>query len=98
MAFEFRIDSVSLSDGSDVHLLPAGVTAFAGPNNSGKSRLLREMQSVLHNEDPRVVVRDVTLHRAGSPEDIQNWLVDHTHRRHQGGMTLTRFGGHLILA
>ncbi len=67
-----------LSDGVDITPPSDGITVFIGPNNAGKSLLLRELCAAIQShprgtESPRWVSQ-VTLRQEGTPEDFIAWL------------------------
>lgn len=85
MPFGVRIDSVQISDRSVVEVLPTGVTAFVGPNNAGKSQLLREIQSNFRDQSPTVVTTALTIQRDGTQEELHDWLSIAAARRFANG-------------
>ncbi len=74
MAFSLKLTSLTLNDGGQVPVLPAGITAFVGPNNSGKSQILREIQHALLDNTPSVVTHEINFQREGSPEEVLEWF------------------------
>jgi hypothetical protein len=42
----FFVNTVTFNDGTTVHIPPSGVVLIVGPNNSGKSQALRDVQSL----------------------------------------------------
>jgi hypothetical protein len=73
------ITSVTFSDGTEVPIPEAGVVAFVGPNNSGKSAALRQILEHLFGNpeiatQPRNVVAKVGLTKIGDAEDVIAWL------------------------
>ena len=64
-----------------MQLPPDSVLAIVGPNNSGKSVRLREIQgaAVINPAGPvppPLVLRDVTLERNGTPDELADWLQE----------------------
>ncbi|MEU6872131.1 hypothetical protein [Streptomyces sp. NPDC046751] len=55
-----------------------GTTVFIGPNNSGKSILLRELADVIYrypaSEQPARWVAGVDVNSSGSAEEFLQWL------------------------
>jgi energy-coupling factor transporter ATP-binding protein EcfA2 len=76
--FQWGIQSIEFSGGERVGIETASVTALIGPNNSGKSRALREILGVMTNQGAnRVVVRDIDCFRHGTLEGLNSWLSEH---------------------
>lgn len=83
-----------MNDGSSVPILPTGVTAFVGPNNAGKSRLLREIHSTINDNTPTVVISGVEIHREGSEDDVLDWFTSIASRGYQSGIEHFFLEGH----
>ncbi|MBQ3358223.1 MAG: AAA family ATPase [Microbacterium sp.] len=81
MALRFRFTSMTSSAGHEVPLPNVGLTCIVGPNNAGKSQLLRELRSVTAETSSAghgVVLKDVQAERpTGSEEDATLWLSEH---------------------
>jgi predicted ATPase len=79
MAFNFQLSAITFSGSQTVDLPPVGTVLIVGPNNSGKSRALREILSKLRLNEPRTeaVVAAVLEKREGSLEDFIAWLKQH---------------------
>ena len=73
--------------------MPAsGVTVVVGPNNSGKSQLLREFYSLLSSKHPNTVktmltLSDLEVRRGGNADELVQWLESHgsVRKRHPEG-------------
>lgn len=69
---------IVFSDGTSVDLPADGVVALVGPNNSGKSVALRDLLSLLSTPQPpptpRLVVREARLERAGTEDELIEWI------------------------
>jgi ABC-type polar amino acid transport system ATPase subunit len=64
------IDTIALKfgpvpGGPPLQFCPGTVTVVVGPNNSGKSLLIRELDSLQQGQIPRLIVQDVTLRSIG---------------------------------
>ncbi|MFE0486791.1 ATP-dependent nuclease [Streptomyces griseoaurantiacus] len=82
--FQLNIPAVELIGGGVITLPRAGVTAIVGPNNAGKSTLLKEMAAhikhgssgaALHSSGH--IVKRVLLKQSGSIEDANAWVSQH---------------------
>ncbi|GAA0587206.1 ATP-dependent nuclease [Actinomadura livida] len=76
--FDFSITALSFKDGTQQELPTGGVTVFVGPNNSGKSLTLREIESILEHgtvrRGTRIAVEDVITSRSGTLDDFIQWI------------------------
>ncbi|MDX3519864.1 ATP-dependent nuclease [Streptomyces scabiei] len=82
--FSISIASVELTAGIHLDLPKSGVTAIVGPNNSGKSTLLRQLRSHIgHGTHPGFtsegvnLVRQVQMEMSGTIDDSIAWLREH---------------------
>jgi energy-coupling factor transporter ATP-binding protein EcfA2 len=57
------LDTITLrfTDSPDITIPMKGVTIFVGPNSSGKSLALRELENIFLNDAPRKIVSDFTV-------------------------------------
>jgi hypothetical protein len=85
---QFGLSKLHLVDGAVVQPPLDGMTVFIGPNNSGKSLLLRELVQQLQvhpgKAEPRRWINAVEIHRDGSGEELIAWLESRGYeaRRH----------------
>ena len=73
----YSIESATFSSGDVIKFPARGVTVFVGPNNSGKSLALRNLNIHIANggnTPPPQVVRSITDRRQGTAEDVASWL------------------------
>lgn len=75
---DVHIQSITVNNVS-IPVPQVGITAVVGGNNVGKSTLLREINEHLSHEphaptSEYYIVDEVTLHRAGTTEDLRDWL------------------------
>jgi hypothetical protein len=72
------LSSLTLKDGSSVELADPGVTVVVGPNNSGKTLLLREIMmlvaQVRPNPEPRKILSAVDIRKEGPANELLDWL------------------------
>ncbi|MEU0406780.1 AAA family ATPase [Streptomyces griseorubiginosus] len=78
MPVSFGLAKIVLSDGTIVEPPLDGMTVFTGPNNSGKSLLLREVVARIHHYpgtmDPVRWVESVQIDQGGSGDEFVSWL------------------------
>ncbi|MBQ1091419.1 AAA family ATPase [Streptomyces sp. B93] len=77
--FSFRLCALNLTDGTVITPPRDGMTIFTGPNNSGKSVLLRELVTSVHvpaSPDPKRWLKSVQMHREGGGEEFIEWLAE----------------------
>ncbi|MFF3845650.1 ATP-dependent endonuclease [Streptomyces sp. NPDC002328] len=83
MSVSFGVAELRLSDGTVVTPPTDGMTVFIGPNNSGKSLLLRELATLIQHFpgtlEPRRWVAGIELRSEGSSTDLIQWLNDRGH-------------------
>ena len=66
--------SVTFSDGTSVKLEPNDVIVLVGPNNSGKSLALRELESYVGGNPDSRVVRETAIRRVGTQESFEDFI------------------------
>jgi energy-coupling factor transporter ATP-binding protein EcfA2 len=95
MAFHLRLSRFTVSDGSSVPVPPGAVVVVVGPNNSGKSRLLRDIYGILAQNDyhPKVVT-SADVETTGREADLRTWLAVNTSATQGSGSlnTYSRMG------
>ncbi|MGW6857782.1 ATP-dependent nuclease [Streptomyces xanthophaeus] len=97
MAISFGVKELTLAGGTTLRPPRDGMTVFFGPNNSGKSVLLREVGTRLSgaiDSTPRWVT-NLERFQSGSGEDLVRWLDDNGHAatpHPQGGSVLYSLG------
>ena len=65
------ISNLSFSDGTSVSLDPCDIIVLVGPNNSGKSVALKEIQNLFAKKEAKTsVIFDITISQNGSIEDV----------------------------
>jgi ATPase subunit of ABC transporter with duplicated ATPase domains len=69
------IDQLTFSDGQKINLKQNDIVVFVGPNNSGKSLALREINASLARADHKgLVITGLTYQRVGTESDLIKWL------------------------
>src|ERR1039458_7104824 len=77
MSIDFRLTSVTCSDGTTVPIADQGITVLVGPNNSGKSLALREIQQYIQGTPGfarGIMVTGIDGTKTGTAEEFQEWL------------------------
>lgn len=92
-----KIAGIELGDGSTVVPPAVGVTVVVGPNNAGKSTLLREINRHLnaeyHTHPPWRLVNGVPLALTGTPADLVAWVAAHSRFTSEGEGSFRSLGG-----
>jgi ABC-type phosphate/phosphonate transport system ATPase subunit len=80
---------IGLSDGHTIEVPETGLLVIVGPNNAGKSALLREtwqhLLDAYNNQPvaPVVVPRIQVIKEAQSDDDLRQWFEEHTYAQVQ---------------
>jgi len=74
MSFNLTVTELTFSDGTNVRVPATGVIAIVGPNNAGKSSVLRDIRTLLEANIPCRVIREVRFAVSGTKEDLLVWL------------------------
>ena len=84
--YNWRIHSLAFSGGEIVPLEAGSICLLIGPNSSGKSAGLRNLQALLQGSaGPHQVVRQATVTRTGTIEDFRAWFdANYPVRNYQG--------------
>jgi energy-coupling factor transporter ATP-binding protein EcfA2 len=78
MAFRWGVKSIAFSGGEEIELDSGSVLILIGPNNSGKSRALRDIEAFFASSDAaRPVAASVVPVREGSAAEFADWLETH---------------------
>ena len=89
-----RLSSLTLNDGSSVELADPGVTVVVGPNNSGKTLLLREIMMLVAQErpnpEPRKILSAVDIRKEGPASELLDWLTERGFTRPRDPRTRAR--------
>lgn len=70
------VENITFSDDSIITLNPNDIVVFVGPNNSGKSQALKDIEKkFVNNENTANVIIDINCQTTGCDEmDMWNWL------------------------
>src|SRR5688500_18753166 len=89
MSVSFAINSVVINDQQTISLRPGAVLVIVGPNNAGKSAMLRGIKSRLYdnNQGGTEIVTALTLSGTGDENGLRHWAEDNLAVRHERGET-----------
>ena len=87
--FAWRINALAFSGGEVVPVDEASVLLIIGPNSSGKSAGLRNLQALLQGSGGSgfPVMQQATVQRRGTVEDLVGWFDANYPKRTIGGFT-----------
>lgn len=74
MAISVTISKLQFNDGTEVELGDDDILVIVGPNNSGKSQSLRDIQQRVSGENPTKVVTGSSLRKVGTTEELETWI------------------------
>lgn len=82
LTIPFRIDSLAFNDGTSVDTSEARIVVFVGPNNSGKTKTLQELSTLLarhpntrFDESSLVVLQGGVFRPFITVEALNEWLI-----------------------
>lgn len=84
MPFGLHVARLTLAGGVTLPLSPGAIVVVVGPNNSGKTTFLRDINQTLTNQDHGLWVKDATLVRRGTDSECEEWLLSHAVQRPDG--------------
>ena len=58
------------TDGPDITVPAKGITVFVGPNSSGKSLALREIECIFLDQNPKKIISSFTINWPPPPDDL----------------------------
>lgn len=74
--FEWRLESITFSNGDEVSLAQSRVFILVGPNRAGKSTALRNIEALLLRQTAGPVVTVVKPYCRGTEADFTTWLSE----------------------
>lgn len=88
---QLLLESLTFSDGTTISTSDTKIVAFVGPNNSGKSSALREIQNgAVDAKHFGPVLRKVAFGKRGTPDEMKLWLEQNVQK------IKDRYGEHLV--
>ena len=76
MTVRFQISKMSFSGGKDVVLDDGAIVVIVGPNNAGKSALLKDLSSFVRGGIAIGVLTNCVFGMNGSNDDVKEWLKE----------------------
>ena len=80
----FTFASITFSDGTEIKLEPTDVVVLVGPNNSGKSVALRELEQHIAETSEAIVIKSVEPRIVGTQEEFGIFIDKHTQVKIEG--------------
>lgn len=76
--YKYKINDIKFQDGTIIH--PGPLTIIVGPNNSGKSRALRDIQTLITRENrPSVVIENLSY---SIPNNVEEFIATYEVQLH----------------
>jgi len=72
--FEWRIDTLTFSSGDEIPIEPGSTLIIIGPNNSGKSKALREIERLIEDPESDTKVVQKIIHSHNDPTSLIYWF------------------------
>lgn len=80
------VRTLKFSDGTEINVHADDIVVFVGPNNSGKSASLKEIEAHLQqNTPPTHVVKSVDIEKIGDTADVEKLIEQHSHKTYPNG-------------
>lgn len=83
--FTWRIGNISFSGGETIHVEPDSLLLLIGPNSSGKSTALRNIDQAISAHYPGPVVEHVSIQRGGGYDEFKEWFDENYPKRFVDG-------------
>lgn len=75
MSANISISKIKFSDSSEISFEKSGITVFVGPNNAGKSAVLRDIHQALHVKNGQgIVAKDIEIEKEGDDDELIKFL------------------------
>ena len=85
-------ESITFSDGTTIDLDPADIVVLVGPNNAGKSEVLRELDRVFVRNRQLTVLKSYKIQKVGTKESFEKLTRKHGQiKRGKGSTTLSGY-------
>ena len=73
-----RVRSLLFSDGTRISIDASDVVVLVGPNNTGKSRTLHEIEAQVSESSAGIVVKNVTFEYSGTVDELTSYIGEHS--------------------
>ena len=93
---KLKVEKLIFSDDRQVDTSKLSLTVLVGPNNSGKSECLREIEKLAGGPCSTVVLKAAQFEKVGDVSDIQRYLTNRFHAEERGGNIIYQFLGDAI--
>jgi hypothetical protein len=70
-------ESITFSDGTKIALDPTDIVVFVGPNNSGKSVALYELEEAVGPSKEQMVIKETSVRQVGTGDQVRDLLNQH---------------------
>ncbi len=71
------VDKITFNDGSSFNFNNSDIVVFTGPNNSGKSQVLRDIRNHFRDKNiPRIIAKDITSQFLGDIEHLKSKCIN----------------------
>ena len=78
-------ESIEFSDGTTISLHPSDVVVLVGPNNAGKSAVLRELEDAFARGNPSTVLRSCKTQTSDTTKkDFASFVLKHAQIKRKG--------------
>ena len=84
-------ETITFSDDTTLELDEDDIVVFVGPNNAGKSAALRELEGWVARSRPGHVVKNATMTKEGTEEDLRTYLEAKAQK--SGDIANLQYGG-----
>ncbi|MFC1538361.1 ATP-dependent endonuclease [Candidatus Latescibacterota bacterium] len=92
------INKIKFSDDSELDFEPNQITVFVGPNNTGKSAVLNELNTLTSEHKERLkiikVIKDYELKKEGEIIDIKDYIKDFSIVKYNSSNPLPHYSGY----
>ena len=92
MPFSFSIARITFSSGQTFDFDSNAIVAIVGPNNSGKSTALRNLQAYVRTGNGSPVIQSCEYAASGSNDELNDWLDKYFTRQQKEGQPLQLYG------
>ena len=93
--YKYNLDKIYFKNGKDI--IPKSLTVIVGPNNCGKSRILKDILELTTRERPQtVILRDVDFSLPDSLEELESSYQFNTFKDENGAVYLRTLSSSML--